>query len=86
MELFTELRRRNTSRLLKKSFCRLVKKISEARRTKNRRTEAHLGGTLERLRLERNDFRGDERDNSNRQLSAGWRHMSLFQQPARESW
>jgi len=30
------------SRLLKKSVCRLVKKISEARRAKNRRAEAYL--------------------------------------------
>jgi len=37
-----------TSRLLKKAVCRLVKKISEARRAKNRRAKAYLGGTLER--------------------------------------
>ena len=38
----------NPSKLLKKPVCRLVKKISEARRAKNRRAEAYLGGTLER--------------------------------------
>jgi len=36
------------SRLLKKAVCRLVKKISEARRAINRRAEAYLDGTLER--------------------------------------
>jgi len=36
------------SRLLEKAVCKLVKKISEARRAKNRRAEAYLGGTLER--------------------------------------
>ncbi len=40
-------------RLLREAVCRLVKKISEARRAKNRRAEAYLGGTVERLRLER---------------------------------
>ncbi len=45
-----------TSRLLKQAVCRLVKKISEARRAKNRRAEAYLGGTLERLCLERESF------------------------------
>jgi len=36
------------SRLLRKAVGRLVKKISEGRRAKNRRAEAYLGGTLER--------------------------------------
>jgi hypothetical protein len=34
--------------VLKNSDCKLLKKISEARRAKNRRTEAYLGSTLER--------------------------------------
>ena len=47
-----------SSRLLKNSFCRLLKKISEARRAKDRsfgfrsgqaRLEAYLGSTLERV-------------------------------------
>jgi len=50
--------------LLKKGVCRLVKKISEVRlrpssaerRAKNRRAEAYLGGTLERICLEREKF------------------------------
>ena len=33
-------------RLLKNSVCRLLKKISEARRAKNRRAEAYLASTL----------------------------------------
>ena len=44
-----------SSRLLKKELCRLLKKISEARRAKNRsfdydqdRLEAYLAGTLQR--------------------------------------
>ena len=37
-----------TNRLLKNSDFRLLKKISEARRAKNRRAEAYLAGTLER--------------------------------------
>jgi len=32
---------------LKKLFCRLLKKTSEARRAKNRRAEAYLTSTLE---------------------------------------
>jgi hypothetical protein len=35
-----------TSSLLKNSGCRLLKRISEARRAKNRRAEAYLAGTL----------------------------------------
>ena len=44
------------SSLLKKAVCRLIKKISEATRAKNRRGSAYLGGTLERLRLEDERF------------------------------
>jgi len=46
-------RRLVPGRLLKKAVCRLVKKILEPTRAKNRRVEAYLGATLERLRLER---------------------------------
>ncbi|MFB3109362.1 MAG: hypothetical protein ACE1ZE_08365, partial [Candidatus Binatia bacterium] len=56
---------------LKKAVCRLVKKISEARRAKNRRAEAYLGGTLERLCLERENFPG--------RLSATFKNASLKQ-------
>jgi hypothetical protein len=38
-----------SSRLLKNSVCKLLKKISEARRAKDRRAEAYLGSTLERV-------------------------------------
>ncbi len=37
-----------TNSLLKNPDCRLLKKISEARRAKNRRAEAYIGGTLTR--------------------------------------
>jgi len=43
---------------MKKAVCRLVKKILEARRAKNRRAEAYLGGTLEQLCLERENLPG----------------------------
>ena len=37
-----------TNGLLKNPDCRLLKKISEARRAKNRRAEAYIGSTLTR--------------------------------------
>ena len=37
-----------TSSLVKNYVCRLLKKISDARRAKNRRAEAYLSGALER--------------------------------------
>jgi len=45
-------------RLLKTAVCRLVKKISESKREKNRRGSAYLGGTLEQLCLERENLPG----------------------------
>jgi glycosyltransferase involved in cell wall biosynthesis len=42
------LGRRNPLVVLKTSDCRLLKKLSEARRVKNRRAQAYLGSTLER--------------------------------------
>ncbi len=41
------------NRVLKNPVHRPVKKVPGARRARNRRAEAHLGSTLELLRLER---------------------------------
>jgi hypothetical protein len=45
---FCELLGQDNSSLLKKPLCRLLKKISEARRAKNRQAEAYIASTLER--------------------------------------
>ena len=44
------------ARVLKNLVHRPVKKVPGARRARNRRAEAYLGSTLERLCLERNCF------------------------------
>jgi hypothetical protein len=48
LNFLTDLRFQDTSSLLKNSDCRLLKKVSEARRAKNRRAQAYSGSTLER--------------------------------------